>query len=72
MSECQLLETCIFFNDQMDAMPAVANLMKNRYCKGDFAACARLKVVKTVGREKVPTDMFPNQDDYAERTIAQG
>jgi len=71
MAQCELLETCIFFNDQMEAMPAVANLMKNRYCKDDHAECARMKVVKAVGREKVPTDMFPNQDDYARDIIAK-
>jgi len=71
MAECELLKTCIFFNDQMEAMPAVANLMKNRYCKDDYAECARMKVVKAVGREKVPTDMFPNQDDYAQEVITK-
>jgi len=72
MAECDLLNTCIFFNDQMDEMPAVANLMKSRYCKSDYEKCARMKVVKAVGREKVPKDMFPNQDEYAQEVISNG
>jgi hypothetical protein len=37
--ECEKLPTCIFFNDQMDSMPAVADLLKSRYCRGAFAEC---------------------------------
>jgi len=71
MATCELLKTCIFFNDKMADMPAVADLMKKRYCESDFQACARMKVVKALGRENVPTDMFPNQDDYAQQVIGQ-
>jgi len=72
MPSCELLKTCIFFNDKMADMPAVADLMKKRYCESDFVACARMKVVKTLGREKVPADLFPNQDDYAREVIGKG
>lgn len=69
MADCELLKTCIFFNDQMANMPAVADLMKKRYCRDNFKECARMQVVDSVGRGKVPADMFPNQNDYAHKVI---
>ena len=72
MANCELLEKCIFFNDQMEDMPAVASLMKSRYCNDNYEDCARMMVVKAIGRENVPNDMFPNQVDYAQRIIGRG
>lgn len=71
MPDCKLLDSCIFFNDQMANMPAVADLMKKRYCKSEFIDCARLRIVEELGRENVPIDLFPNQEDYADQLIAQ-
>ena len=63
MTECALLETCIFFNDKMSVMPSMANMYKQRYCKGDMMQCARYQVFKEAGRENVPTDLYPNDSD---------
>ena len=70
MANCELLDTCIFFNNQMPNMPAVADLMKKRYCQSEFARCARMQVVAALGRDSVPVDLFPNQNDYAQEIIA--
>ena len=59
--ECELLPTCIFFNDKMKNMPAMSELYKQQYCQGDKAACARYMVFSKLGRDKVPPDLFPNQ-----------
>ncbi len=61
--DCELLPTCIFFNDRMVNMPSTAAIFKQRYCKGDHPACARHMVFKALGREKVPPDLFPNQPE---------
>lgn len=71
MPHCELLDTCIFFNNQMANMPAVADLMKKRYCQSEFDDCARLRIMQALGRENVPVDLFPNQEDYAEQLISQ-
>jgi hypothetical protein len=61
MSECNLISGCIFFNDKMANRPATAELLKDKYCRDNPDDCARLMIVKTLGREKVPADLFPNQ-----------
>lgn len=60
MADCQCLPTCIFFNDRMADMPAMASSMKRRYCQGDNSQCARFMVFSALGKEKVPNDLFPN------------
>ena len=58
--ECAKLPTCIFFNDQMENMPAVAELLKSQYCRGVFAECARFRIAARLGGGKVPGDLYPN------------
>jgi hypothetical protein len=65
MADCEMIAKCIFFNDKMANKPGTANLMKEKYCKGSFQDCARYKVCKGLGREKVPSDLFPSQIDRA-------
>ncbi|MDD2900013.1 MAG: hypothetical protein PHI31_15025 [Desulfuromonadaceae bacterium] len=61
MSECSLSGDCIFFNDKMAHRPATAELLKDKYCKGDHTSCVRMMIVNTKGRAHVPADLFPNQ-----------
>lgn len=67
---CQLIETCIFFNDKMSRMPSMANMYKERYCREDFNGCARFQVFKAVGRENVPQNLYPNEADRVALIIA--
>jgi hypothetical protein len=60
MADCELLPGCIFFNDRMANIPATAELMKVRYCRGINSNCARYTAYKKLGREKVPPDLYPN------------
>ena len=66
---CEFLEKCPFFNDKLANMPSTAEILKNTYCKGDFNKCARYMVAKTVGRDKVTLDLFPNDQDKAKKII---
>ncbi len=68
--ECAKLKTCIFFNDQMDAMPAVSAVLKKQFCEGTFADCARFRVATALGATGVPTDLFPTDSDRADRLLA--
>lgn len=38
--------------------------LADRYCAGDFNACARYKTALDVGQELVPDDLFPNENDF--------
>ncbi len=72
MAECEKLATCIFFNDKMSDMPGTAEMFKNRYCRDDNANCARYMILKALGKEKVPIDLFPNEHERAQRIITGG
>ena len=70
MADCELLAKCIFFNDKMANMPAMAEMLKKKYCRGDSSNCARFVVCKSLGREKVPGDLTPSQMDRAQKLMA--
>jgi len=70
MADCELLASCIFFNDKMANYPTTAQFLKNVYCKGDNFACARYVVFKALGRERVPMDLFPHNIDRARELVA--
>ena len=69
MPDCEMIAKCLFFNDKLADKPGTAEMMKNRYCRGDFKECARYVVCKALGREKVPADMFPIHMDKAQAMI---
>jgi hypothetical protein len=72
MSECEFLPACPFFNDKMKDLPGLTQIYKKKYCLGDEKNnCARLIVRNTLGKEKVPTDLYPNQIEKANMLIAQ-
>lgn len=65
MTECECLAACPFFNDKMERMPAMAEMYKKNYCKGDFERCARYMVFKALGKPAVPINLYPNQQEKA-------
>jgi hypothetical protein len=56
----------------MADMPSTAEIFKTIYCKGEFGNCARMIIVKALGREKVPADLFPNQAAKALDIVKNG
>ncbi len=71
MAECEFLAGCPFFNDQMQGMPATAEIYKNKYCRGDKHACARFVVKTQGGGVPVPADLYPNQAERAAGLISR-
>ncbi|MRS13078.1 MAG: hypothetical protein EG823_08415 [Actinobacteria bacterium] len=69
MADCELLETCIFFNDQMAEMPSMSNIIKERYCRGSNTLCARHMVFRMINREAVPPDLYPSQIERADEIV---
>ncbi|NWF75336.1 MAG: hypothetical protein HXY53_01955 [Nitrospirae bacterium] len=67
--DCECLKNCPFFNDKMANMPATAQMYKKRYCLDNNSECARYIVFKTLGRDKVPIDLFPNDLKKAKNLI---
>jgi len=71
MAKCAYLDTCPFFQDQLDDMPALARVFKEQYCRDDFENCARYMLKSTLGPELMPTNMWPNKIDEAKELIAR-
>ncbi len=65
MVECELLSSCVFFNDKMADMPTTAEMMKNRLCRGNKLECARYMFSQQLGRVKIPLDLYPNDIERA-------
>ena len=59
MERCELLDGCLFFNDQMKSMPTASEMMKRMYCNWHYEQCARFRVATVLGRKKTPADLFP-------------
>ena len=72
MADCTCLAECPFFNDKMANMPKVAEMVKNKFCRGDNTECARHMVFLALGKEKVPGNLFPRHTDRAKEIIAEG
>jgi hypothetical protein len=53
----------------MPDMPAVAGYLKDKYCRGDFEACARFRIYKEFGRENVPPGLFPNEGEIVPEVV---
>lgn len=64
MTTCNYKTSCDFYNDRLDSIPALAELMKENYCLGNFLACARYAFAKANGCSKVPDHILPNEHDF--------
>ncbi len=72
MTNCGALRTCLFFTDKMEGLPVAADIFKKKYCQGDHSSCARHMVIQSLGKKKVPGDLFPNQNERAREIITAG
>jgi len=70
MADCENLAGCPFFHNIIPNMPITAQYLKNTYCHGDPQQCARYIVGKALGKDKVPLELFPEENARAERLIA--
>lgn len=69
MADCAKLAKCIFFNNKMAAMPAMAEMYRQHYCRDHFDECARFTVASKLGSERVPENLFPNDMRRAQQLI---
>lgn len=69
MADCEKIQGCLFFNDKLSSMPALAETIKERYCKGDYSKCARYIVCNAIGKERVPEDLFPAMLSRAKQIV---
>jgi hypothetical protein len=72
MAECECLPGCPFFNDKMKEKPATAQIYKTNYCLGgNNGPCARHQVKVALGKENVPGDLYPTQENRVPGILAE-
>lgn len=72
MAVCELIEKCPFFNGKLADKPVEVDALKDKYCKTNNLNCARYMVANSIGREKMPPDLYPHEKETAYMVIAQG
>ncbi len=72
MAECKIAKNCPLYRSQANSQnAAVSNWLKNQYCRGNFAMCARHTVHEAMGLEFIPADLFPNERARAHEIVSQ-
>ena len=62
MANCELIGSCTFYKDVVHGFPDIAGYLINKYCKGAYRECARYRIYKEYGRDKVPKGLFPQEN----------
>ena len=55
--KCEKIPTCIFYNDKMEKVPELSEMIKGMFCLGNKFQCGRYLVAQKFG--KVPDDLSP-------------
>ena len=63
MANCDFIEICPFLNEKTIEMPITTQNLVDQYCYGDFSRCSIHNVAMTLGIDKVPKYLYPN-DKY--------
>lgn len=71
MPDCERIEHCRYFTEQLQDLEAVQEVWKRRFCRTDNSKCARHMVLRTLGKEHVPSYLVPTQVEEAQRIIDQ-
>jgi hypothetical protein len=72
MAECKIAKSCPLYRSETNSQgAAVSNWLKNHYCRGNYAMCARHTVHEAIGQEFIPADMYPNEQARAIQIVSQ-
>lgn len=71
MAQCELIDTCPFFNDKLANKPDEVEDMKETYCKNNNLNCARYMVFNSVGKDNMPENLYPDEKTRAYMFIAE-
>jgi len=69
--KCEQLENCAFFKTLAgNESSGIAAQLKALYCEDNPLLCARRRVARALGREKVPENLHPDHIHHALDLIA--
>ncbi len=71
MHECELKESCPFYQGKLKGDNDQLETMKEKYCRSNNLNCARFMVFTALGEESIPDDLFPHQKDRAYGLLVQ-
>jgi len=71
MTRCALADDCPFFNAEVGFSPDLNEAMRERFCLGDSAGCARLSAVAYMPREEIPADLLPTDAERLQRIVEE-
>lgn len=71
MQECELIDKCPFYNNQLKGDIEQIDAMKEKYCRKNNLNCARYMVLIALGKESMPEELFPHQKERAYLIISQ-
>lgn len=71
MAKCEFIETCPFFHDKLGNKPVEVDDMKQKFCQSNNLNCARYMVVNSLGKDKMPDDLYPDEKNRAYMHIAE-
>lgn len=72
MSDCERMELCRYFKEQIKDFGAMQEMWKRKFCRGDKTRCARYMVLKALGVDHIPPYLVPTQVDKAKEIIEKG
>lgn len=72
MAECEFIQKCPFFNDKLDIKSVDIESLKTKFCRNNNLNCARYMVALSLGPEKTPLNLSPQEKERAYEVIAQG
>lgn len=70
MAMCENLSKCPFYQGKMSMDSGLGSMYKKKYCEGDRFICARYMVSSKLGKEYVPSNLYPNMKEKAEEILA--
>ncbi len=70
MAACDYCSECLFFNGKLENRPDSEEL-KDKYCNKNNLNCAIYMIVNAVSKDKVPSDLYPNEKEKAYLTIVE-
>ncbi len=69
MPDCPKRPICSFYEKAEDREAERATPLLERYCRGNYAACARYAVAKALGYAAVPAALSPHDHAEARRLL---
>lgn len=69
MAVCEFKRECVVFSEVLDRMPHTAMRYREHYCSASPHECARFRLARALGSDRVPASLLPNQDSVAQNIL---